>query len=715
MNKILTYICLLLLLFSCKGRQTNYLEQALALAGDNRPELEKVLQRYASNPGDSLKYRAAVFLIENMPEHYSCKYPDYLQSYYDELCNGVSLDYDNITNKHIIEHISAEYNSDTINTTVMDIQTLTAEYIIDNIERAFDVWENGEWATHVSFDDFCEYILPYKSGELQPIDNWREYAKDMLKGDIDLLHYCDLYKNLAFQAATSVSKEIITLNRQDYPPGNINSIPIKDIRTIIKMPYGSCEDHTFLALSIMRSKGIPVMGDFTPQWPFQAAGHSWNILLNNNGKNMIFSAGSSTPREVHKPDEKMAKVFRNCYAINREILSIHSSEKTVPSTFKNYFLKDVTDEYMNTNDVEIKIPATFGNKYKYAYLAVFDNKNWIPVQYGKVTGKKVLFKNMGRNCMYMPVFYSESGVIPFDFPFCISPKGTIRRYEADKAQDTTLHIYRKYFIAKHCYGVGNRTQGGRFEAANCADFKDAVTVHVIPNFTVQSGEVFLDTLQTPYRYWRYYSADNQYNNMAELYFFKEGNEQPVYGKIIGTNGSCSNQKINEKEAVFDGDPLTYYDALTYSHSWIGMDFEHPVKIKKISYTPRGDGNDITPGDIHELLYWCDNQWITTGQRKTADIKLVYGSIPSNTIIGLEIFHEERMSVFSHTKTANRFGGDVGSSVKPCVYPQILATLNRKNFISVIPLSEALNALIFALKDSAEAFVERLMKKFNTSS
>ena len=40
------------------------LEQALALAGDNRIELEKVLMKYSADPADSLKYRAAVFLIE---------------------------------------------------------------------------------------------------------------------------------------------------------------------------------------------------------------------------------------------------------------------------------------------------------------------------------------------------------------------------------------------------------------------------------------------------------------------------------------------------------------------------------------------------------------------------------------------------------------------------------------------------------------------------
>lgn len=46
------------------------LEQALTFAGENRSELEKVLDRYASDSADSLKYRAARFLIENMPGYH---------------------------------------------------------------------------------------------------------------------------------------------------------------------------------------------------------------------------------------------------------------------------------------------------------------------------------------------------------------------------------------------------------------------------------------------------------------------------------------------------------------------------------------------------------------------------------------------------------------------------------------------------------------------
>ena len=621
---------LLFLCFSC-GNGQDYLEDALRMAGGNRPELEKVLAHYRQNPADSLKYRAAVFLIENMPGHYSYKNTDYLQSYYDELFRSVSLDNDNETNKRIIEEISAKYNDSRIGETAWDTQTLTAEYLIANIERSFEVWENGEWATHVSFDDFCEYILPYKGSELQALDNWREYAKDMLKGDVDLLHYCDLYKNLTFQAATSVSQEIININQQDYPTGGVNSIPIKDIQTIAAMPFGSCADYVFLTLPVMRSKGIPVMEDFTPQWPFQMLGHSWTVVLDNYGKNVVFSPGSSNPGELHKPDEKMAKVFRRGYAINREIVAIHSSEKSVPTTFKNFSIRDVTDEYMVADDVEIEIPKVFRNKHKYAYLAVFDNKNWIPVQYGKVKGKKVRFTAMGRNCMYMPVFYDEDRIVPFSSPFYLSPKGIMQRYETDNTRTATINVYRKYFIAKHCYDVGHRMEGGRFEAANRPDFSDAVLIHTIPHFTVQSGTFQTDMIDTPYRYWRYYSADSCYSNVAELYFYEPGNEKPVYGQIIGTKGSYNNHPVWTREAVFDDDPLTFFDAPTPSDSWVGMDFGKPVRIGHISYTPRGDGNDVTPGDTHELLYWSENQWVSLGRRVANDIVLTYENVPINTI------------------------------------------------------------------------------------
>jgi hypothetical protein len=65
------YIIYLLFVTLACLRSPNYLEQALEFAGDNRSEQEKVLVHYSQTPEDSLKLKAAEFLIENMPYHYT--------------------------------------------------------------------------------------------------------------------------------------------------------------------------------------------------------------------------------------------------------------------------------------------------------------------------------------------------------------------------------------------------------------------------------------------------------------------------------------------------------------------------------------------------------------------------------------------------------------------------------------------------------------------
>ena len=69
--RLIFYLLLVILLYSCR-EATSRLEQTLQLAGDNKLELQKVLDHYAS---DSLKLKAAIFLIENMPGHYSLDGP----------------------------------------------------------------------------------------------------------------------------------------------------------------------------------------------------------------------------------------------------------------------------------------------------------------------------------------------------------------------------------------------------------------------------------------------------------------------------------------------------------------------------------------------------------------------------------------------------------------------------------------------------------------
>ena len=59
------FVLLLFVCVSCSQEYDKALEDALSLAEENRPELEKVLRHYH---GDTLKLEAAKFLIRNMPK-----------------------------------------------------------------------------------------------------------------------------------------------------------------------------------------------------------------------------------------------------------------------------------------------------------------------------------------------------------------------------------------------------------------------------------------------------------------------------------------------------------------------------------------------------------------------------------------------------------------------------------------------------------------------
>ena len=59
------FLSFLLVLASCNGHSE--LDKALRLSGDNRIELEKVIRHFSQDTSDSLKLKAALFLIENMP------------------------------------------------------------------------------------------------------------------------------------------------------------------------------------------------------------------------------------------------------------------------------------------------------------------------------------------------------------------------------------------------------------------------------------------------------------------------------------------------------------------------------------------------------------------------------------------------------------------------------------------------------------------------
>jgi hypothetical protein len=81
------YLFFICFFISCT-RYSPEIEEVLKQAGNNRSELEQVLEHYSHDPADSLKLRAAEFLIVNMPE----KYSEYYDAPWTDACARSRLD-----------------------------------------------------------------------------------------------------------------------------------------------------------------------------------------------------------------------------------------------------------------------------------------------------------------------------------------------------------------------------------------------------------------------------------------------------------------------------------------------------------------------------------------------------------------------------------------------------------------------------------------------
>lgn len=643
-NKLLLFIGVLGLILSGCGQSDNLLEEALELAGENRTELERVLRFYES---DSLKLQAAKFLIRNMPGHYSYADTVRVNHYY----NAVDSMFDRFHGQSM-DSIRIEINDlakkwDIVNVPkVMDIKIISADFLIRNIDQAFCQWQTSPWCSHLSFDEFCEYILPYKSEELQPLDHWREEFSKLYIDELDKLYYADLFRNSSFRAATIVRDRM----NVEYRPTLSESVRIPVFRTStrLRIPFGMCEDYVARANTVFRSIGIPVAMEFIPQWSYGDNGHEWNIVLTRKGWEVPFSGLLSSPGEQHKPFENMPKVYRRIYSQNLELKEINRREKYVPPIFRNLFIKDVTSNHIAVVSLNVRIKRESDGVI---YLTVAKGKKWEPIGWGYIVDGVAKFENVGRECIYLPVRYDADGKQrPLCAPIRVKSNGEIQQMAPRINCLTSVSLRRKYPVLEYVYVQALKLIGGEFQAASKLDFSDAVIVAKITAPSSQGQEVSVPDSIGAFRYWRYINHRAGTNaSIAELSFIGDDGFC-AHGKIIGS-APLFNSRENAVENAFDGRLLTNFNAESSDEGWVGMDFGKPKSLRSIRYYARGDGNAIESGDLYELFYWStDGGWQSLGKKRGDTIALEYDNVPSNSLLLLHDHtkgHNEHVFVYEN--------------------------------------------------------------------
>lgn len=524
---------------------------------------------------------------------------------------------------------------------IHDDSIVTSDFLIKNIEAAFKVWDQP-FSKHLNFDEFCEYLLPYRINN-EPLEEWRDYYNTAF-----LPVFMQKMKESKSENLMAVCIQLIDYFKPYYKSPFI-SLPDFKPTFLPTIRTGTCNEYTQLGVFCGRTIGLPITKDFTPHWALRSGGHYWNAVLDtlktlhpfDDIEVSVANRLSATPLNV------LPKVFRMTYARQNESLALLHGNEDIPDEYTSPFLKDVSKQYFVGKDISVDLTLPSPNiNTKFAYICVFNNQTWVPIYWSGIINKKAIFKTMNVGITYLPGYYFNGSIIPAAYPLKVNKDSSIVLLKPNKDITQTLILKRKYTDVK----IKDWTSimiGGKFQVSNDMDFNITTDIYKInerPECAFNSINIESDSA---YKYFRFLSLSKSKVTVAEMKLYSK-NEVELKGKVI-TPEETENY---DAQKAFDDNVITYSQNKGVN-SWIGLEFEKPQKISKLVFLPRNDDNFIKDKEIYELFYW-DNKWISLG-RQTGSIttqSLTYPNAPTNALFVLRNLtkgSEERIFTYENSK------------------------------------------------------------------
>lgn len=571
---------------SCSHKNNTNLEEVLKLAGKNRHQLERVIAYYGTDPADSLKLKAAEFLILNMPG----KYSQYYEAPWEDVAT-VNLRWSSSSDKSRV--LSTYQIGNLIQKN--DIRHITADYLISNIDLAFQVWKNKPWGKYISFDTFCEEILPYRIGT-EPLERWRE---KVLASFADLDNQLREDSSMTAVEACGKVNNILPRFRLDKDFSNMS------YTQLMATTRGTCDSQATLAAFVMRGLGIPVTIDFTPQWKSSPTGHSWNSVCDSAGQHISFMGTETNPYGSHQGTTlQKAKAYRTTY---RNLNIVNTDKIHTPPLFRNNIF-DISSEHNNMTSVSLPIKSCTEIQTGYVFLALFYDFEWRLTGHAEVDSDSIRFKQIGKDILYLPVYYINEKQIPAGDPFYVDIDGKTHFLTSDSS-DSLMSF--NAITSGNDISWSSRMVNGVFESSHTSDFTSTQIVHTISRVPDLYNNVSFKKSHLC-RYIRYKSPIGNCNVSEIVFLDSSGNE--LKGVHIGSSGSYA-ALGDTGDKAFDGDITTYYDAVDAQNSWTGLDFGEYKKIAAIHYSPRLLGIGVYKDNEYELFCWTNKEWKSIGKKK----------------------------------------------------------------------------------------------------
>lgn len=521
-----------------------------------------------------------------------------------------------------------------------DAETITSNYLKENLEDAWDIWQNSPWSEKLTKEEFCEYILPYRIGD-EPLTSWRKSYREWLLPLKDTLSKITNSVN----AARIVSEYI-----KPCPFNAQLNVPHRSALNLLEAPVGNCREDCDRTTYAMRSLGIPVVTDVMIVSPDNTTPHQWNSVYDTDDKIFRpFDNGLYLPTRdsIHNDRRKKGKVYRQTFSLNLDRLEKYKNIKHPPVSLMNPRLKDVTSEYFGENEAIVET-----NVKEDVFLGVFGKGDYHPLDIADKKFGKANFHNIEPYVIFFPISTSKSKYKPCGYPFLLKKDGNTHFFKPNTKKEKVI-LERKYPRGIHTDNRLATLQGLIIQWSTSAmgPWNTIAELNKKPRISYNKIDLGKN-IQGGYL--RMIKHDGVIAQIAEIIVTNDdkGREKFPLSLYFPENNldKDSKRKLDNYKKIIDGEELTWWGLKPGDKDLI-LKIDTEIPIKNIFIVAHNDDNFVLPGQDYELLYFEPSGWKSLGRKVSKDFFIEFEA-PENAVLLLKNHtkgNEEQVFIYHDDK------------------------------------------------------------------
>lgn len=641
------YILVILFALTACAPLPQGVEESLQIAGSNKWELRKVLRHYRKQEADSLKYKAALFLVDNMKWHGNeaeIKFPDPvipgLVERADTFYYSVMGDVPNsaINKKQIKDSIAAfgkKFQEEIKQMTVQppynekipfdDLKNIDAAFLISHIDNAFERWEKSPFAQHLTFDEFCEYLLPYRglsTNSLTPNG-----------ADIYKLVGKQLDRAKPYNMATVITRYNVYLNNMRDILGQKPTGSYLGFYELFFKKKLECVEQCEMECNILRAYGIPTVIDINIGNREFVGQHHHIVTFDSLMKPHPFHGEAGFPGGKswgYRADIKF-NIYRSLFGAQQDSpLFLKKETEKLPVNFHDPCIRDVTSYIKKVYPLTLPLSQKTDNRLAWLYSYANTSEGSKAITWGIVdsTGTQAHFENVVSDMLYFlvtmdaegkPEYHGEPLYIPRNpdtLNLLVYPLSHF--YSPGQGEKANIRMTRKFPYKENMKKLAQEMVGGKFYGSNDPEGKDKRELYTIKEAPGPYLNEFRLNNRKAWKYYIYEAPEKRTANFAILEYLTEGSrkykntEVPTPLEIFKPEDRKINSedfvKVLPKDAASLKDPEYDGDMQTSSgKKKIIFELDTPQILTRVRMAPKNADNLVKPNENYELMVW-ENGW-----------------------------------------------------------------------------------------------------------